>query len=797
MRFDQLTVGPAHDGAEIHLHPRLTVVGGMNAAERADFAQLVIGTLTGAGVDVAAARLLDRADVALNGSRERSGWRWVDDAGVPREGPLSVFGLDATTAQRLMLLSGLDLGDVREAAVEGEPAELSDARATLAAIDANLRDALAARARLDALRSEIAAIDERLRSADTDAARRRYATLVAELERVRVEAESIRGGSAVAADDRRFIDAATGIHALAERWRQTRHALRVERQRFGDRERLDARTLAEALATPDQVPPELDALAAICEAAEARRDLLTDRLNALAAGALPEPSHPAVVRLAHTDQDEVWAAARAAVDAGHRLEQQSLALGGLQAEGLAPLAASDLELAHDAVEVAAREMRQRMVPGLSGAGAGLVLALAGLAVAPLLAVVGLAVIIAAAVWAMAIPARQLRRRQAEEAAALESAGVVSYMAFQLRRLDVHIEPKATEPLELAAIEFRRALAAWRKLAGDIAADEALDLEAEARSYAAALAGSRDAADEIAHVREQLATDAEPSVAQARARLTEACAPFGIDDPELAVELVRHQANMSTLARLQAALEEAERGEAEARGDLEEQLAALGFSGATTAGAGPVPADGAELDRRLDAFEETRTAAEGRERARAAARPARDVEADLTRLEAQVAGGGPPEWAATVDLTDAAPVDVAALRSRRRQAGAEYEAAHRQLPDIDRLTDRRQAIERRVAVLAGGSSSLAGTADLEDVLLGRLAATRRVGPSAESLPVVLDDPFDSVHGDRKWAVLDAVERLAASTQLVYLTNDVDVLVWARRRSPSGGISLLEPSPEAVS
>jgi hypothetical protein len=372
------------------------------------------------------------------------------------------------------------------------------------------------------------------------------------------------------------------------------------------------------------------------------------------------------------------------------------------------------------------------------------------------------------------------------------------MAFQLRRLDVHIEPKATEPLELAAIEYRRALAAWRKLAGEIDPVEALELESEARSYAAALAGSRDAADEIALVRDELSSEAEPGVAQARARLAAACAPFGIDDPELAVEFVRHQASMSTLARLQSALEEAEHREAEARAELEGRLDGLGFTGATAPGARVVPADDAELDRRLDLFDQTRTGAEGRERARAAARPAHEVEADLVRLDREVASAGRPEWGDTVDLTESAPEDVGALRARRRQAAAEYEVAHRQLPDIERLTDRRDAIQRRVAVLAGtaGPAGGPGGADLEDVLLGRLAATRRVGPSAESLPVVLDDPFETVRGDRKWAVLDAVERLAASTQLIYLTNDVDVLVWARRRSSSDGISLLEPSPEAV-
>ena len=130
--------------------------------------------------------------------------------------------------------------------------------------------------------------------------------------------------------------------------------------------------------------------------------------------------------------------------------------------------------------------------------------------------------------------------------------------------------------------------------------------------------------------------------------------------------------------------------------------------------------------------------------------------------------------------------------------AEYTDASQNLPDIDRLTDRRDAMRRRVAVLAetpsGADYESIDPADLEQLLLARLAAARRVGPAAETVPLVLNEPFAHVHGERKWALLAAIERLSASVQLTYLTDDVDTIVWARRRASAGAVSLLEPVAE---
>ena len=140
----------------------------------------------------------------------------------------------------------------------------------------------------------------------------------------------------------------------------------------------------------------------------------------------------------------------------------------------------------------------------------------------------------------------------------------------------------------------------------------------------------------------------------------------------------------------------------------------------------------------------------------------------------------------------------ALRARRVHAVAEYEAAYRSLPDIGRMADRREALERRVTVLTDGAfdAELLDVAEVQQVLLGRLASARRVGPAGESVTVVFDEPFERIHGDRKWALLDALEKLSASVQLVYLTDDVDVLVWARRRSSRGTVSLLEPARDVA-
>src|SRR4029077_9310000 len=95
------------------------------------------------------------------------------------------------------------------------------------------------------------------------------------------------------------------------------------------------------------------------------------------------------------------------------------------------------------------------------------------------------------------------------------------------------------------------------------------------------------------------------------------------------------------ARVQDALEQSEREEAAHRADLENALRTAGFPAQNA----PLnPADDADIERRLHAFDRARADAEDREVARAEARPLPVIEADLAKLEAlgaaqRLPGGG--------------------------------------------------------------------------------------------------------------------------------------------------------------
>ena len=67
-------------------------------------------------------------------------------------------------------------------------------------------------------------------------------------------------------------------------------------------------------------------------------------------------------------------------------------------------------------------------------------------------------------------------------------------------------------------------------------------------------------------------------------------------------------------------------------------------------------------------------------------------------------------------------------------------------------------------------------------------------------MLIDDALLRVRGEQKWELLDLVERVADKTQIVYLTDDHDVVVWARRRAGAsterlgGSVALRSASTE---
>ncbi|MBV9413067.1 MAG: hypothetical protein JO148_15855 [Acidimicrobiia bacterium] len=362
----------------------------------------------------------------------------------------------------------------------------------------------------------------------------------------------------------------------------------------------------------------------------------------------------------------------------------------------------------------------------------------------------------------------------------------TYLSFHMRRIDATIDPSARERLHLSALEHRMALSEWQETAGDLAPADALALEQEVRRYAAAVANLGGAADEIDAIRRELGEVAEPAADKARAALMRACAPFGVDDPAIAAGMVRQQAELAATALLQRQLEKAESDEMSARDQVEDVLAQTGIHGPTIAA-------------RVAALEEAVAGARRRDQARTNARAREEVEAELSRLEALARKEHRPEWGTEVVPDDAEEPDVTDLQRRRDVAAQAYDTALTLVPDVEHLIDRKAAVERRVHVLESSQDSefdSGSGVDIEDVrrqLIARLTEARKVADD-EGLPVVLDEALVRVRGDSKWDLLDLLDRVADKTQVVYLTDDHDVVLWARRRAGGDSLMLLEPVNE---
>ncbi|MFL5861472.1 MAG: hypothetical protein ACJ780_11925 [Solirubrobacteraceae bacterium] len=769
-------------------HKRITVLSGLEAPDRRALVDSLLGSLVDGPNVQTVLSYFDAQGQRITVSRTPEGavLHSYDD-GTMAPDFAAVLGLDSQRLNELCHVDEAGIGLFAAALGAPESPELAEARAALAAISHELDAALAARQAVEALREETAEIDERLREADEGGAKRRYARLLAQLERVRAEAAASRTGDVGAASDRRFMQHGREAIRLAKQWAQAEKRLTDARTRFGHRERLDESSLAQAEATPDRVPAKLDNLVRAYADAESRREQLADHLASLATSRLPEPSHPNVVRLAAADQDAVWETARHVLETAAQLDEESLALGGLDTVGVNLDVATQIEMSHAAVEDAERMLALRRKQGLLATGGAGLVGVATLPIVPLVAPVALIGAAGAALWSFVGPRKRLEEAEADEQTVLKKAGVPTYLSFHMRRIDATIDPNARERLHLSAMEHRMALSQWQEIAGDMAPADALALEQEVRRYAAAVANLGGAADEIDAVRRELGEVAEPAAEKARAALMRACAPFGVDDPELAAGMVRKQAELATTAHLQRQLETAEAEEGEAREEVEAILDQTGI-------------EGRDVAARVAALEEAVAGARRRDQARTRSRSREEIEAELSRLEALARREHRPEWGTNVEPDDSEEPDVTDLQRHRAVAAQAYETAIDLVPDVEHLVDRKAAVERRVHVLEasadGGAGSDGGGIDIEDVrrqLIARLTAARK-GAGDESLPVLIDDALVPVRGDSKWDLLDLLDRVADKTQIVYLTDDYDVVLWARRRAGGGSLMLLEPVNE---
>ena len=792
MHFDELVLKIPGDELRVQFHPRVTVLSGLGTDERRAMTETMLGALTGGG-EPTALRLVDgtgRTVHVLSGAGGSVQARFDDD--TPAEPPLGALTSSPETLRALMLVEAADLGAAPRAARADEPRELRDARSSLQEITEQLEGVLGSAEHTAELQRQLDALDAELQAAHDGAARREYAQVLAQLERVRAEAATLQAGTAGVEADRQLLTQIGSIEALAARWTEVAGRQADALARLGPGERSDPETARSGATTPDEVPPDLEALVEAAVVAEIHRSALDHRLQALAVATLPAPSDPVVAELGLLDQAPLWRTAQRLIDASDEVQRVQVSLGGLGGEdgGAAPAVIEEMEAAHRDLEAAEQAAEAVRLPGVAGTGLGVTLALAGTIQLPLLIPLGLLIAGVVGTVTLLRPRRRVAQAGAAEGAALERAGAPSYLGFHLRRVDASTDPTVRTTLEAAGTDLRAAGAAWVELVGpDIDVRRAITLDGEVQAYHDALQNLGGAADEIEQLRKDLTERAEPALADARAGVAEACAPFGVsadavDDPSLAMGLVTRSVEQGRWARQQLEVEVAEAAERAAADALDARLRPLGFD------TGPV-------DARLGAFDWAASRAAEREQARADARSPAEIEGDLDRLQEAARRLRRPEWS-TVTAAEAATPDIGDLEERRAKLVVDLTDVQPEI-DVARLADRRAALERRVTALEArhgghdGSGDPGAVADIQTHLLARLTKAGQAGPHGDAVPALLDEVFLRVPAERKWDLLDLLFRLSERHQLVYLSDDPFVAAWARQ-CPKGSVTLLEPEPE---
>ncbi|MGH9086257.1 MAG: hypothetical protein ACRDYW_12470 [Acidimicrobiales bacterium] len=793
MRFDELILQDEEGELRVRFHPELTVLSGLGATERRALAEGILSSVVG-GTARTTLRYLDAAGhpITLEGQAGQvSGTR---DDGAPAAPPLRGLGGDPVAARSLMLLGADDLGVPLHRNRDDEPPELREARDMLEVLTEELRRALDQQSDVAELQAELDRLDDALRVARDGLARREYAQVLAQLERVRAEAAAVQSGRAGIEADQHLLSNAAGARKVAELWVEATTRLTELAAALDGQPRLDPEDRDVVAQIPAAPPARLTAAIDDLRTARVVRDRLDERLQALSIAQLPAPSDPLVADLGVLDQGALWVLADRLASAEQAMQRVQVSLGGLEVEDLGPAPAviEEIEEAHRQAEEADRAADAAKLPGLAGAGLGVAAGVVGVAAAPLLLPVGLVgAAVAAGAGVVRPRARRAKAHKAEQAA-LGRADATSYLGFHIRRVEASVDPHLRETVEATTIDLRDASQAWTELAGGTELARARALRPEIEAYNEALRNLGETADELEQLRRQLDDVATPAVAVAHAHLREVVAPYLLGDDDLddlaALEAaVRQQCRRGMAARAQAELDDADVDEQKATARLDDLLLQLGFD------AGP-------LDARVGALEWAITRASEREAARRRARPLDQIKIEIEELQAAATTLRRPEWA-TVTAADAATPDIGELEERRTIVLDELTAVRGDV-DIERLADRHAAVERRVASLEarlgghGASSDPGAIADIQQHLLAHLATASQAGPDGDPVPVVLDDALQRVPADRKWDLLDLVLRLAERHQLVYLSDDAFVAAWARQRALDGAITLLELAPETV-
>jgi hypothetical protein len=219
---------------------------------------------------------------------------------------------------------------------------------------------------------------------------------------------------------------------------------------------------------------------------------------------------------------------------------------------------------------------------------------------------------------------------------------------------------------------------------------------------------------------------------------------------------------------------------EAEAEVEERRAAFEHAAAVEAAAvaALTAAEAAQVDTRT-AERSAAVVAVAAERELGQARAAETAAAELLAdLEARLAGPAPDQIAAIEDDVARATAELNAARTAAARAAADLDAA--------------RSARTAAAADDGDAGDAGGTADAEDAewfLLARLAAQRAVS-YAGSVPLVLDDALAGFDPEPTRRLLDRLERMASTVQVVVVTEDLTTAAWAESLGPERA-AVVEP------
>ena len=175
MRFDHLAVRTGEEELGMAFHERLTIVSGLGHAERREMVELLLSALVGGRRESSQLRYVDGTGRVVLVDAEDGKVKFTFEDGTPAPDPLAPLGLDLAALRRISHVKGTDMDRLAAAAGGPVPAELDEARRTLAELIEQLEVADDAQRELEALRFELAAVDEQLRDVTAGAPRRQFA----------------------------------------------------------------------------------------------------------------------------------------------------------------------------------------------------------------------------------------------------------------------------------------------------------------------------------------------------------------------------------------------------------------------------------------------------------------------------------------------------------------------------------------------------------------------------------------------------------------------------------------------